>query len=99
MSELTTSAHPSTITNNNNLNGNDTKTGGSMNMPIDINVELTTKSMIKNGTKITKPMMNAVFNYESTNAGMSVVISTLSRVAGRLPPAALMNKFSSPRRV
>src|SRR5919205_133234 len=60
MSELTTSAHPSTITNNKSLNGNETNTGGSMNIPMDISVELTTKSMIKNGTKMTNPMMNAV---------------------------------------
>src|SRR6266478_5728460 len=99
MSELTTSAQPSTITNNNNLNGNDTRTGGSMNMPIDIRVELTTRSMIKNGMKITNPMMNAVFNSERMNAGISVDSGTLSRDAGGLSPEAWMNKLSSPRRV
>ena len=72
MSELTTSAQPSTITNNSSLNGNDTSTGGSMNMPIDIKVELTTRSMMRNGMKITNPMMKAVFSSERMNAGISV---------------------------
>src|SRR3954452_16068796 len=99
MSDFTTSAHPSTMTNSNNLNGNDTSTGGSMNMPIDISAELITRSMIKNGTKITKPIMNAVFNSESTNAGINVAMLTSSRVSGFLARLALMNRSSSPLRV
>src|SRR4051812_2657250 len=92
MSDFTTSAHPSTITNSNNLNGNDTSTGGSMNMPIDINAELITRSMMRNGTKMTKPMMNAVFSSDSTNAGISVVMLTLARVSGFFARLALMKR-------
>src|SRR5688572_25451230 len=99
MSDCTTSAQPSTITNNNNLNGSDTSTGGSMNMPIDISAELTTKSMIRNGTNTTKPMMNAVFNSDSTNAGTSVAMLMSSRSLGGGSPLALMKRFSSPVRV
>src|SRR3954469_12865172 len=99
MSDLTISAQPSTITNSKSLNGNDTSTGGSMNMPIDISVELTTRSMMRNGTNTTKPMMNAVFSSESTNAGISVVIGILSRDSGFLSPDASMNMFNSPLRV
>ncbi len=86
INELTTSAQPSTMTNNKSLNGNDTRTGGSMNMPIDIRVELTTRSMIRNGMKITNPMMNAVFSSERMNAGISVDSGTLSRDAGACRP-------------
>ena len=31
------------------LNGSDTRTGGSMIMPIDMSIEATTRSMIRNG--------------------------------------------------
>ena len=52
-----------------------------MNIPIDIRVELTTRSMIKNGTKMMKPMMNAVFSSESTKAGISVVERDVARAS------------------
>ena len=68
-------------------------------MPIDIKVELTTRSMMRNGMKITNPMMNAVFSSERMNAGISVDSGTFSRDDGGLSPDALMNRFSSPRRV
>src|SRR5437667_12270406 len=99
MSDFTMSAHPSTITNNNSLNGNDTSTGGSMNMPIDISVELTTRSMIRNGTNTMNPMMNAVLISDSTNAGMSAARLTSERCFGGFEWLALMNRLSSPWRV
>ena len=48
------------------------KTGGSITMPIDIKVELTTRSMTRKGRKIKKPIWNAVYSSEITKAGISV---------------------------
>jgi hypothetical protein len=39
-------------------------------MPIDISVELTTRSMIRNGRKIRKPIWKAVLSSEMMKAGM-----------------------------
>ncbi len=49
MSEPATRLQPSTSTKNISLNGNETTTGGSIIMPIDIKTDATTRSMIRNG--------------------------------------------------
>src|SRR3954462_2895042 len=90
-SDLTTSAQPSTSTNSRILKGSDTRTGGSIIMSIDMSDELTIKSITKNGMKTMKPMMNAVFSSESTNAGTSAVMLTSSDVLGLPLPSALVN--------
>ena len=46
------------------MNGSEMKTGGSIIMPIDISVEPTTRSMIRNGRKIRKPIWKAVLSSE-----------------------------------
>ena len=51
-------------------------------MPTDISPELTTMSMMRNGKKITKPMMNAARNSERMKAGTKVVSETSLGVAG-----------------
>jgi len=61
---------PSTRTKSRILNGSEMKTGGSITMPIDISVELTTRSMTRNGRKIKKPIWKAVLSSEMMNAGM-----------------------------
>ena len=61
---------PSTRMNSRILNGSEMKTGGSIIMPIDINVEETTRSMIRNGRKIRKPIWKAVLSSEMMNAGI-----------------------------
>ena len=55
-SDLVTRFQPSTRTNSRILNGREMKTGGSITMPIDMSVELTTMSMTRNGRKIRKPI-------------------------------------------
>ena len=61
---------PSTRMNSRILNGSEMKTGGSIIMPIDINVDETTRSMIRNGRKIRKPIWKAVLSSEMMNAGI-----------------------------
>ena len=46
------------------------KIGGSIIMPIDISTDETTRSMIRNGRKIRKPIWNAVLSSEMMNAGI-----------------------------
>ena len=41
--------HPSTNTNNNNLNGNEIMAGGNMNMPMLISTDATTVSIMMKG--------------------------------------------------
>src|SRR5262249_13217647 len=66
-----TRCHPSASTNKRILNGRLPRTGGNIIMPIDISVELTTMSITRNGRKMRKPIWNAVFSSEMTNAGIS----------------------------
>ena len=56
------SVQPSTSTNSSSLNGIETIVGESIIMPSDIRVDDTTRSMIRNGRKIRKPIWNAVFS-------------------------------------
>ena len=58
-------------------------------MPSDISDAETTMSMIRNGMKMTKPMMKAARSSDRTNAGISVVSSTSSGVGRRLLPGHL----------
>lgn len=51
--------HPSTITKNISLKGNEMMTGGSIIIPIDIRILATTMSMIRNGINSRKPISNA----------------------------------------
>ena len=53
---------PSIITKRRILKGRDTRVGGSIIIPIDINVAETTKSMMRKGTKMTNPMMKALWS-------------------------------------
>ena len=66
------SAQPSTSTNSSSLNGIETIVGDSIIMPSDISVEETTRSMIRKGRKIRKPIWNAVFNSLVTKAGSRI---------------------------
>ena len=68
--DCVTRFQPSTRTNRRILNGSEMKTGGSMTMPIDINVALTTRSMIRNGRKIRNPIWKAVLSSEIVKAGI-----------------------------
>src|SRR5205807_935807 len=83
-SDRVTRSQPSTRTNSRILNGREMKTGGSIIMPIDIRVELTTRSMTRNGRKIRKPIWNAVFSSLMMKAGIRVQVGTSARVLGRL---------------
>ena len=57
-------------------------TGGIIIMPTDMRPAETTMSITRNGTKMTNPMMNALFSSDSTNAGTSAFSGTLSRATG-----------------
>ena len=65
------SAQPSTSTNSNSLNGIEMIVGDSIAMPSDISTVATTRSMTMKGRKIRKPIWNAVFSSDVTNAGSS----------------------------
>ena len=69
-SERVTRFQPSTRTNSRILNGSEMKTGGSIIIPIDISVELTTRSITRNGRKIRKPIWKAVLSSEMMKAGI-----------------------------
>ena len=69
-SDWVTRFQPSTRTNSRILNGSEMKTGGSIIMPMLISVELTTRSMTRNGRKIRKPIWNAVLSSEIVKAGI-----------------------------
>ena len=73
---------PSTRTKSRILNGSEIITGGSIIMPMDISAAETTRSITRNGTKITKPMMNAARSSEIMNAGIRVCSGTSAGVAG-----------------
>ena len=99
MSELTMSAHPSTITNSNSLNGNDTSTGGSMNMPIDISVELTIEVDDEEWDEDHEPDDERGLQLREHERGDSAVICTLSRGVAASRWLAAMNRLSSLWRV
>ncbi len=81
------------------MNGSEIITGGSIIMPIDMSAAETTRSMTRNGTKMTNPMMKALRSSEITNAGMTVVIGTASRSFGFACPAARVMSATSSSRV
>ncbi len=64
---------PSIITKNIILNGNAKTDGGSIIMPIDIKTDAMTISMIKNGTKIKKPISKARRSSLIINDGMAIL--------------------------
>jgi hypothetical protein len=57
-------------TNSRILNGSEMKTGGSIIMPMLMSVAPTTRSMIRKGRKIRKPIWKAVLSSEIVKAGM-----------------------------
>jgi hypothetical protein len=64
------------------LKGKEITTGGTIIMPIAINTLAAKISIIKNGRKIIKPIINAVFNSETINDGTKTNVGTLARVFG-----------------
>ena len=58
--------------NNKSLNGKEIITGESINIPIDIRVLATTKSINKNGRYIKNPIWKAVFNSLIAKAGAKI---------------------------
>ena len=90
---------PSTSTSSSSLNGRETVTGGSIIMPIDMSAADTTRSMTRNGTKMTKPMMKADRSSDSMNAGMSVRVGTDSGFSGLGRSAARVISARSSSRV
>ena len=60
-------------------------------MPSDIRVEATTRSMIRKGRKIRKPIWKAVFSSLVTKAGSRIVKGTPAGEAKRWPPARSAN--------
>ena len=54
------------------LNGVATVAGGKNSIPIETRILATTISITRNGIKIIKPILNAVFNSLITKAGISV---------------------------
>ncbi len=62
-------AQPSIKTNNINLKGREISIGESIIIPMAIKTLATTRSMIKKGIKIKKPIWKAVFNSLVTNEG------------------------------
>ena len=77
----TSSDQPSTSTNSISLNGRDTSIGESITMPIDISTLATTRSMMTNGIKMTKPIWNAVLSSLIMNAGTIVVSGIASALS------------------
>src|ERR1700744_4374232 len=86
---------PSTSTEKIRLNCNDTTAGGSIIMPIDINTEATTRSMIRKGRNSRKPISKARFNSEIMKAGTRIRSDMSSGVAGGASPDRSMNSFRS----
>ncbi len=60
------------------MKGSETSVGGSMNMPIDMSTDETTRSITRNGMKITKPIVNALCTWESTKEGTTTVIGSVA---------------------
>ena len=60
------------------LNGREISIGDSIIIPMDISTLATTRSMIRNGIKVRKPIWNAVFNSLVRNAGRMTEIGTAS---------------------
>ena len=73
------------------LNGSEISIGDSIIMPIDISTLATTRSMIRNGMKIRKPIWNAVFSSLVMKAGTSTVSGTSSGLSKPLPPEMRTN--------
>jgi hypothetical protein len=85
---------PSASTNSISLKGRATSTGLSIIMPRLISTLATIMSMIRKGTKIMKPIWNALFSSLVTNAGTSTEIGTSSAC---VPSATLPRRENSCR--
>jgi hypothetical protein len=80
------------------LNGSEMITGGSIIMPMDIRIEATAMSMIRNGTNSRKPISPARFSSESMNAGASVESAIWSGDAAGFACAMSMKSLRSASR-
>ncbi len=90
---------PSTRIKSRILKGSEIITGGSIIMPIDISAAATTRSITRNGIKMTNPMMKAARSSEIINAGMRVTRSTSAGLTGLAAPAARVIRARSSWRV
>src|SRR5262245_53928259 len=84
-SDCTTRCQPSIMTKTRSLIGSATTCGGTMTMPSEVRIVAATRSMIRNGRRIVRPILNARRSSESRNAGMAILSGTSSIVAGRGP--------------
>src|SRR4051794_28072188 len=91
--------HPSTRMKRRILNGSEMKTGGSIIIPIDISVDETTRSMIRNGRKIRNPIWKAVLSSEMMNAGIRTSVGTSLRCLTLSTLPSLTNSARSLDRV
>src|SRR5262249_55057376 len=82
-SDATTRRQPSTVTKTRSLTGSEMLAGGSMTMPMLDSVVATTRSMTRNGSRMSSPIWNAVWSSETTNDGMAILSGTSSARFGR----------------
>jgi hypothetical protein len=71
--DFTTKYHPSTSTKSNILKGSEIIMGGSIIIPIDINVLATIISITRNGMKIMNPIWKADLSSLIAKAGINAV--------------------------
>src|SRR4051812_49509909 len=88
-------AQPSTRTKRRSLNGIDTMVGDSIIMPSAIKVEATTRSMMRKGRKIRKPIWNAVLSSLVTKAGSRIEKGTSAGLANGCAWARSANNLRS----
>ena len=86
-------AHPSTKTNNNNLNGSEISIGDSIIMPKDMRIDAITISITRKGKNIKNPISKAVFNSDVMKDGKTIE-SGMACVSSNGPsPAISANIF------
>ncbi|MNF92532.1 hypothetical protein D3C84_751800 [compost metagenome] len=81
------------------LNGREMISGESIIMPMAMRILATTRSITRNGMKIMKPIWNAVFSSEVTNAGTRITSGASSGLAMSLRLDRRMNSSRSLSRV
>lgn len=77
------------------MNGKAKTVGGSIIIPIDINTEAITMSIIRNGTKIKKPISNARRSSLIINAGMATFSGVSATVSAGFSLARSVNSSKS----
>src|SRR5690606_16001604 len=90
---------PSMSTNSMILNGSEMISGESIIIPMAIRILATTRSMIRNGMKIMKPIWKAVFSSEVTKAGTRMVSGVSAGVAMSVRLDSRTNRSRSLSRV